>query len=124
MELGKEKFLSLISSLLMASARTARKAACDRAYSNQGENEIPNPCAGPSSLLAILDRPSVSGSACAVPQGQVIMEMGFQHANVEGPGSGTTDNYPEAEVRFGLPGRNEFVLLPPNYLGADAGFRF
>lgn len=79
------------------------------------EAAIQDPCSGPSALLAILDRPTVSDSACAVPQGQSVLELGFQHAYLRGTGGGTADNFPEAEVRIGLPGKNEFVLLPPNY---------
>lgn len=85
------------------------------ARAGQAETAIPDPCSGPSALLAVLDRPTVADSACAVSQGQVVLEMGYAHASLEGPGSGTSDNYPQAEVRFGLPGRNELVLLPPDY---------
>ncbi len=77
--------------------------------------EIQNPCGGPSALLAILDRPTVSDSACAVPLGQVVLELGYQHADVRGIGGGRADNYPQAELRFGLPGNNEFKILPSNY---------
>lgn len=90
-------------------------AAWGQVYAEERETTIPDPCSGPSALLAILDRPTVSDSACAVPPGQFVLEMGFQHANVRGLGGGAADNYPQAAVRFGLPGRNEFVLLPPNY---------
>src|SRR5574340_911697 len=77
------------------------------------EEAISDPCSGPSALLAVLDRPTVSDSACVVAKGHAVLEAGFQHANLRG--GGTADNYPEAEVRIGLPGSNEFVLLPPNY---------
>ena len=100
-------------------------AACGQVYAEEQETAIPDPCSGPSALLAILDRPTVSDSACAVPQGRFVLEMGFQRANLRGPGGGTADNYPQAEVRVGLPGRNEFVILPQNYnrqrMGAASG---
>jgi len=86
-----------------------------RGRSYAEEKPIEDPCAGPSALLAILDRPTVSDSACAVAKGEIVLEAGFQHAYLRGPGGGTADNFPEAEVRVGLPGSNEFVLLPPNY---------
>ena len=70
---------------------------------------IQNPCTGPSALLALLDRPTVSDSACVVQYGQAVLEAGYQHANLTGTGGGTADNFPEAELRFGLPGHNEFV---------------
>ncbi|WP_298173482.1 hypothetical protein [Acidithiobacillus sp.] len=78
------------------------------------DDAIQNPCAGPSALLALLDRPTVSDSACVVQYGQAVLEAGYQHANLTGTGGGTANNFPEAELRFGLPGNNEFVLLPPN----------
>ena len=90
-------------------------AAQGQGHAEDQGTAIANPCAGPSSLLAILDRPTVSDSACAVPSGQVIIEMGFQHVHLRGPGGSTADNYPDAEVRIGLADSNEFVLLPPNY---------
>ncbi len=73
---------------------------------------IPDPCSGSSALLAILDRPTVSDSACTVPYHQAVLEMGYQYASLTGGGS--ADNFPEAEWRFGLPFHNEFVFLPPN----------
>lgn len=89
-------------------------AACGQALAQEKERAIPDPCSGPSALFAILDRPTVSDSACAAPLGHVVLEMGFQHAGLRPPG-GTADNYPQPELRAGLPDRNEFVLLPPNY---------
>ncbi|WP_226821794.1 MULTISPECIES: hypothetical protein [Acidithiobacillus] len=80
----------------------------------RADDAIQNPCTGPSALLALLDRPTVSDSACVVQYGQAVLEAGYQHANLTGTGGGTADNFPEAELRFGLPGHNEFVLLPPN----------
>ena len=90
-------------------------ATLGQVHAEERKGEVPDPCSGPSALLAVLDRPTVSDSACAVPQGRVVIEMGFQHANVRGEGGGTTDTYPQAVARIGLPGRNEFVFLPPNY---------
>jgi hypothetical protein len=81
--------------------------------------DIQNPCGGPSALLAILDRPTVSDSACAVPLGHAVLELGYQHADVRG--GGRADNYPQAELRFGLPGNNEFKILPSNYNSQRAG---
>ncbi len=70
-----------------------------------------NPCTGPSGLLAELDRPTVADSACVVPKGRAIIEMGYAHENTA---AGTRQTFPQAELRFGLPDANEFVLLPPN----------
>ena len=84
-------------------------------YALEQEADVPDPCSGPWALLAILDRPTVSTSPCAAPRGQFLLEMGFQRAKPRDPASGTMDTYPQAEVRIGLPGRNEFTLIPPGY---------
>ncbi len=72
-----------------------------------------DPCGGPSALLSILDRPTVGDSACVVPPQHAVLELGAQRANNR-DGSRSL-NLPEAEFRFGIPGDNELVLLPPNY---------
>lgn len=90
-------------------------AAWGQACAQEQEPVDSDPCAGPSSFLAILDRPTISDSPCVVPSGNVVLEMGFQHATLRGQGSGTMNTYPQAVVRTGLPFRSEFVLLAPNY---------
>jgi hypothetical protein len=42
-------------------------------------------------------------------------------ANLRGEGSSKADSYPQAEVRFGLPGRNELKILAPNYASQRSG---
>lgn len=79
---------------------------------------FPNPCGGPSGLLAELDRPTVADSACVVRTGRTIVEFGFADAYT---GRQESQNAPQAEIRFGLPDHNEFVLLPPNATFADGG---
>jgi len=75
---------------------------------------IQDPCGGNAALLAIVDRPTVGDSACVVPYKSVVMEFGYQHQNLTH--GGNQDNFPEAELRFGLPSDNEFVLILPNYI--------
>ena len=87
------------------------------ANAEDGEAKTSDPCsvANPSALFSLLDRPTFSDSACSVPFRYVVLELGFMRANLRGEGSGKSDSYPQAEVRFGLPGRNEFKILAPNY---------
>ncbi len=82
-----------------------------------------NPCSAsnPAALFSLLDRPTFSDSSCAAPLGHAILELGFMHANVRGAGGGTADNYPEAELRFGLPGANEFKVLASDYNSQRSG---
>jgi hypothetical protein len=95
------------------------------ANAEDGEVETSDPCsaANPSALFSLLDRPTFSDSACSVPFRHVVLESGFIRANLRGEGSGKADSYPQAEVRFGLPGRNEFKILAPNYTSQRSGTR-
>lgn len=72
--------------------------------------DIFDPCGG---LLALINRPSATGSACVVPPKQILVEGGYQYLNVSGGAKGYIT--PQAIVRFGLPNQNEFLLLLPSY---------
>ena len=74
---------------------------------------ISDPCAGPASLLDLLDRPTVGDSACVVKPGYAVLEAGWARYTIFGQ-SGHAFGYPQGELRFGLPDQNEFVFLPPN----------
>lgn len=76
---------------------------------------IKNPCAGPSALINIINRPTVADSACVVPFKHSVVEFGYQYQKLRHP-SGDQQNYPQAEFRLGLPANNEFVILLPNYI--------
>src|SRR5437879_6247668 len=79
------------------------------AYADTIPDVISDPCA--SGLLALVNRPSTTGSACAVPNKKVIIEGGYQYFNLSGGAYGYTT--PQAIIRFGLPGNNEFLLVTP-----------
>ena len=89
----------------------------------RAESLIADPCAGSSGLLALIDRPTVADNPCAVPPRSVVVEGGVQWSAARS--GGRTVNLPEAVVRVGLDGRNELVVLAPNFFrqagsGADA----
>ncbi|HSW94296.1 MAG TPA: hypothetical protein VLJ15_08100 [Gammaproteobacteria bacterium] len=73
-------------------------------------DDIPDPCTG---LLSLINRPSITGSACTVPNKKIVAEGGYHYLHV----SGNVHGYivPQAEIRFGLPGHNEFLILAPTY---------
>lgn len=73
------------------------------------------PCAGPSGLLGLLDRPTVGDSTCVVPQGMAVIEAGATAGNLYGSPGGRIDTLPNLELRFGLPDDSEFVWLPPSF---------
>ena len=64
-------------------------------------------------LLSLIDRPTFGNSACPTPTGQALLEQGIQVERLIG--TGTEVNYPEAELRLGLPSDTEFTLLFPLY---------
>ncbi len=66
-------------------------------------------------LLALLNRPSVLDSPCSVEPGNVVIEVGYQYLELHSI-DGHSQNFPEAVIRFGLPNRNEFLVVAPNYI--------
>ncbi len=81
------------------------------AYANISSDLPPDPCA--TGLLALINRPSPSGGVCSVPNKQVIVEGGYQYFNLSGGAYGYVT--PQTIIRFGLPQRNEFLLITPTY---------
>jgi len=82
---------------------------------NAFADTIDDPCDGASALLNIVDRPTVGDSACVVPTSKAVLELGYQYQ--QGTHStGHQQNFPQAELRLGLPAHNEFVVLLPNYI--------
>jgi hypothetical protein len=80
--------------------------------SNSYAITINDPCGGPSAMLALINRPSFADSACTVPAGERILETGYQYAWLHGGGIAQT--WPITQLRFGLPGNNEFAALLPS----------
>jgi len=76
---------------------------------------IDNPCGGASALLNIIDRPTVADSACVVPFRKAVIELGYQYQQLT-HSAGHEQNFPEAELRLGLPANNEFAIILPNYI--------
>lgn len=57
-------------------------------------------CGSPhSNLLAVMDRPSIGYSPCAVKRGEGVFEAGY--SNASGPG-GSLPNYPQGLLRLGI----------------------
>jgi opacity protein-like surface antigen len=82
---------------------------------------LEDPC---GSLLAVLNRPTVSDSVCVVKPGKIIIEAGTQYQDTY-PHHGHSINLPEIQLRLGLPYSTEFTVLPPNYIspqGFDGGY--
>src|SRR5580700_5009435 len=76
---------------------------------NAFADTIDNPCAG---VLNLVDRPSNSDSACVIPFKQAMLEAGYQYQQLSNS-NGQLQNFPEAELRIGLPASNELTVQLP-----------
>ena len=71
-------------------------------------------CSGKYALLSLINRPTAAYSACTVPTNEAIFEQGLQAQKLLVQGQELI--FPAENIRFGLPGNNEFFALLPNYL--------
>jgi len=78
------------------------------------QENIPDPCGGPSALLSISNRGGNADSPCLVPFKEFVFESGYQYETIA-PGSGRLQYYPTSALRFGLPANSEFAVLLPTY---------
>lgn len=86
--------------------------SCSIAATSHAET-IQDPCAGISELLNLLNRPTYSDSACTVPFGKAVVEMGYQYLTLRD--GGHARNLPNTQLRVGLPADNEIALYFPNH---------
>ena len=66
-------------------------------------------------MLATLDRPTVADSPCVVKPWRLITEQGIQSGPVKGSDTRSLTQFPQSELRYGLPENWELKLFPPNY---------
>ena len=97
-------FCSLGLAALAAAAAPAAHAA-----------NPPPSCSGPSGFLAVIDRPTVEDSGCAVPQGRFDIEAGATAGNLYPAPGGRFYMLPSLALRWGLPDNSELVWLPPSF---------
>ncbi len=114
---------NLISCLLAILCFCAFLGYGGKADAEDEKAEKTDPCSvsDPSALFSLLDRPTFSDSACPVPFGHAVLEMGLMRATLRGEGGGRAYSYPQPELRVGLPGRNELKVIAPNYTSERAG---
>lgn len=84
-------------------------------------------CGAPhTNLLAVLDRPSVGFSPCAVKPGERVFELGYAGAS---GGDGRSATFPQGFLRFGTGPNLEVDVIGPAYslqetsLGRTGGFQ-
>lgn len=71
-----------------------------------------NPC---NNLLNVINSPSNLTSTCSVPFKKILIELNYIAQPINGH-QGLQQNFPNAEIRFGLPSNNEFYIDMPNYI--------
>lgn len=74
---------------------------------------VNNPCASSNSILSFVNRPSKADNVCTAPSQSIISEMGYQYNNLIG--SGSLQNFPQLELRAGLPADTELFIVAPTY---------
>jgi hypothetical protein len=72
----------------------------------------PDPCGGPSRLLATLNRPTVGYSPCAGAPHTTVFEEGYQYQRGN---QQTLIQYPQSFIRYGISPRFELDLIGPAY---------
>src|SRR5688572_23119629 len=71
-------------------------------------------CLGTMEILNISDRGGNLFSPCTVPFKKIFVEGGYQYLRFKPPG-GWVQDFPQGEVRIGLPAKTELGVLFPNY---------
>lgn len=66
-------------------------------------------------LLNIVNSPSAIDSTCTVPNKKILIELNYFDQQLPDH-EGVQQNFPNAEIRIGLPSKNEFFIYPPNYI--------
>jgi hypothetical protein len=89
---------------------------------------VPSPSAtpnGPSdpctTILAFVNRPTITSSVCVVKPRDFEVETGFTDITTTGPLSGTTQSYPQSFLRYGLTTHVELDVTPPSETTSSFG---
>ncbi|MCL4467593.1 MAG: transporter [Deltaproteobacteria bacterium] len=84
------------------------------------QSQAPSPCvdscAGPTALLSVLDRPTISDSVCSVKKNKLLAELGYNYEIETGDEFHTLTTLPQPEIRYGTGHNIELKLFPPNYI--------
>ncbi|MBV8639432.1 MAG: hypothetical protein JO322_15230 [Candidatus Eremiobacteraeota bacterium] len=71
-----------------------------------------DPC---GSIISIVTRPTITTSVCTVRPDHGLVENGYTNSVTTGVGGGTTINYPQSFVRFGVGRHMELAFSPPSF---------
>lgn len=101
--------------VVLAGASAFMAASPARATPPDGSSVTNDPCAGPSAMLALLDRPTIADSACSVKPHRIVLEIGYDNQITHEPSGQRLVDYPQAEWRYGLPHGWEAKVFWPNF---------
>ncbi|MGQ3887581.1 transporter [Legionella sp. CNM-1927-20] len=73
-----------------------------------------NPCSGKNAFINLVDRPNNADSPCVIPVRNIDFELGYDYQKLA-PGRGNLHNFPQSELRIGLPMQSEIFFVLPNY---------
>lgn len=82
-------------------------------YASSSNTTVETPCTGTSQMLNLVNRPTNVESACAVPDKDVMLEMGYQYQKLNT--NGYANVLPFGQFRLGLPFQTEFTIIGPDY---------
>ncbi|CAM2964001.1 Uncharacterised protein [Legionella steigerwaltii] len=68
-----------------------------------------------SNILSVINSPSNINSSCSTPFKKVFVELNYIDQQLPDH-SGTQQNFPNADLRIGLPSNSEFFVYPSNYI--------
>lgn len=84
-------------------------------YVNASGEQIPPLCAGGvNQLLTLVDRPSIAYSPCTVPKQLILIESGYNYAQVIPRNNAHI--VPQTEIRIGIMNNSEIDIFPPQYI--------
>lgn len=78
-----------------------------------------DPC---GSILSIVNRPTVTTGVCTVRPGHFVLENGYANTTTDGPGGGSSVNYPQSLIRVGtIDPHLDLEFGPPSYETTTVG---
>ena len=105
-----------------AHGQTAPSQAPSPAATAAAPAPSPSPSATPSgpsdpctTIMAIVNRPTIGTGVCPVQPGHVMIENGYTNTSTSGPNGTATGNYPQTFIRFGTVPHLELAVTPPSY---------
>jgi hypothetical protein len=117
---------AIVASVVAYSAAPALSQTTPAPAPSSAPSPSPAAPGGPSdpctSILALVNRPTVATGSCVFKNGRGDVEIGYNNAISTGAGGGATVSYPQTFIRAGTAIRNvEMEITPPSVVRTSAG---